>query len=168
MHTQDYISLEIRISDLERKLIAIHAKFNEVRQIVYEPKQKNNKDVGISYVVINITNPNHLTPTILSSNTLELAMWHVLHGWTTKQESSTCRKPKPWSQEITTNTLVFKDADKKINPKSATTLDRDDKKLVRFIPTCGLGFKGACKNDHSHLNNIQMLNGSILDMHVQA
>ncbi len=74
MHTQDYISLEIRISDLERKLIAIHAKFNEVRQIVYELKQKNNKDVGISYVVINITNPNHLTPTILSSNTLELAM----------------------------------------------------------------------------------------------
>jgi hypothetical protein len=42
------------------------------------------------------------------------------------------------------------------------------KKLVRFRPTCGLGSKGACKNENNHLNNIQMLNGSILDMHVQA
>ncbi len=64
--------------------------------------------------------------------------------------------------------MVFKDVDKKFNPKSPTTLDRDDEKLVRFRPTCGLGYKGACRNDHSHLNNIQMLNGSILDMHVQA
>jgi hypothetical protein len=63
--------------------------------------------------------------------------------------------------------LVFKDANKKFNPKS-TTLDRDDKKLLRFRPTCGLSSKGACKNDHSHLNNIQMLNGSILDLHVQV
>jgi len=46
-------------------------------------------------------------------------------------------------KKITINTLVFKDTDKKFNPKSTTTLDRDDKKLVRFIPTCGLGFKGA-------------------------
>jgi hypothetical protein len=74
MHTQDYIRLEIRISDFERKLIAILAEFNEVCQIVYEPKQENNKDVGISYVFTNITNPNHLTPTILSFSTLELAM----------------------------------------------------------------------------------------------
>jgi hypothetical protein len=74
MHTQDYISLAIRISDLERKSIAIHAKVNKVPQIIYEPKQENNKDVGISYVVTNITNPNHLTPTILSSYTLDLAM----------------------------------------------------------------------------------------------
>jgi hypothetical protein len=64
--------------------------------------------------------------------------------------------------------LVFKDVDKKFNPKSPTTIDRNDKKLVRFRPTCGLGYKGACNNDHNHLNNIQMLNGSILDMHVQA
>ncbi len=64
--------------------------------------------------------------------------------------------------------MVFKDADKKFSPKLPTTLDRDDKKLVRSIPTCGLGFEGACKNDHSHLNNIQVLNGSILDMHAQA
>jgi uncharacterized protein (DUF111 family) len=63
MHTQDYMKLEIRISDFEHELIAIHAEFNEVRQIVYEPKQENNKNVGISYVVTNITNPNHLTPT---------------------------------------------------------------------------------------------------------
>lgn len=161
MHTQDYINLEIRISDLERKLIAIHAKVNKVPQIIYEPKQENNKDVGISYVVTNITNPNHLTPTILSSNTLDLAMWHVHHGWTTKQKSSTCPKPKPWSQENNYKHICFQIWRlKKFNPKS-TTLDQDDKKLVRFIPTCGLGFKGACKNDHSHLNNIQMLNGSI-------
>jgi hypothetical protein len=52
----------------------MHAEFNEVRQIVYEPKQENNKDVGISYVVTNITNLNHLTPMILYFNTLELAM----------------------------------------------------------------------------------------------
>jgi hypothetical protein len=64
--------------------------------------------------------------------------------------------------------LVFKNANKKFSPKLPTTLDRDDKKLVRFIHTCGLGFEGACKNDHSCLNNIQMLNGSILDMHAQA
>ncbi len=168
MHTRDYIRLEIRISDFECKLIAIHVEFNEVCQILYELKQENNKDVGISYVVTNITNPNHLTPTILSFSTLELPMWLVHHGRTTEQKSSTCPKPKPWSQEITINTLVFKDADQKFNPKSPTTLDRDDKKLVRFRPTCGLGSKGACKNDHSHLNNIQMLNGSILDMHVQV
>ncbi len=74
MHTQDYIRLETRISDFEHKLIAMHAEFNEVRQIVYEPKQENNKDVGISYVVTNITNLNHLTPMILYFNTLELAM----------------------------------------------------------------------------------------------
>jgi hypothetical protein len=55
-------------------LIAIHAEFNEVRQIIYEPKQKNNKDVGISYVVTHITNPNHLTPMILSFNIVELAI----------------------------------------------------------------------------------------------
>jgi hypothetical protein len=55
-------------------LIATHAKFNEVRQIVYEPKEENNKDVEISYVVTNITNPNHLTPTILFFSTLEFAM----------------------------------------------------------------------------------------------
>jgi len=50
MPMQDYISLEIQISDFKHKLIIIHAKFNEVCQIVYEPKQANNKDVGISYL----------------------------------------------------------------------------------------------------------------------
>jgi hypothetical protein len=74
MHTQDYINLEIQTSDLERKLIAIHAEFNEVRQIFYEPKQTNNKDVGISYLGMKIMDPNHLTLTILFSSTLELAM----------------------------------------------------------------------------------------------
>jgi len=64
--------------------------------------------------------------------------------------------------------LAFKDADQKFSPKLPTTLDWDDKKLVKFRRTCGLGFEGPCKNDHSHLNNIQVLNGSILDMHVQA
>jgi hypothetical protein len=80
-------------------------------------------------VVTNITNPNHLTPTILFFSTLEFAMWPPHHGWTTKQKSSTCPKPKPWSQEIFINTLVFKDVDQKFNPKSPTTLDRDDKKI---------------------------------------
>jgi len=73
MHTF-YISLETRISSLEHKLIAIYAKFNEVRQIVYEPKQANNKDVGISYLGTKITDPDHLTLMILSSGTLELVM----------------------------------------------------------------------------------------------
>ncbi len=95
-------------------------------------------------------------------------MLHAHHDRIIKQKSFTCPKPKPWSQEVTINTLVFKDVDKKFNPKSPTTIDRNDKKLVRFRPTCGLGYKGACNNDHNHLNNIQMLNGSILDMHVQA
>jgi len=74
MHMQDYISLEIQTSDLKRKLIAIHVEFNEVCQIFYEPKQTNNKDVEISYLGTKITDPNHLTLTILSSGTLELAM----------------------------------------------------------------------------------------------
>ncbi len=138
-------------------------------QFFYEPKQANNKNVGISYFGTKITDPNHLTPTILSSSTLELAMWPVHHGQTTKQKSSTCPKPKLPSQEIIINTLAFKDVDKKFSPKSPkTNLDWDDKKLVRSTPTCGLGSEGACKNDHSHLNNIRVLNGSILDMHAQV
>jgi len=64
--------------------------------------------------------------------------------------------------------LFFKYVDKKFSPKLPTTSDRDDKKLVRSGPTCGLGFEGACKNDHNHLNNIQVLNDSFLDMHAQA
>jgi len=115
-----------------------------------------------------ITDPNHLTPTILSFSTPQLAMRLAHHGRTTKQKLFTCPKPKPPSQEITINTLALKDVDKKFSPKSPTTLDRDDKKLVRSTPTCGLESKGACKNDHSHLNNIQVLNGSILDMHPQV
>jgi len=95
---QDYISLEIQTSDLKRKLIAIHVEFNEVCQIFYEPKQTNNKDVEISYLGTKITDPNHLTLTILSSGTLELAMWPTHHGRTTKQKLSTCPKPKPPSQ----------------------------------------------------------------------
>jgi hypothetical protein len=61
-----------------------------------------------------ITDANHLTPMILSSNTLELAMWPTHHGQTIKQNSSTCPKLKRPSQETTINTLAFKDVDKKI------------------------------------------------------
>jgi len=53
---------------------------NEVCQIVYEPKQTNNKDVGISYLGTKNIDPNHLTLMILSSGTLELAMWPTHHG----------------------------------------------------------------------------------------
>ncbi len=94
MHTF-YISLKTWISDLEHKLITIHAKFNEVHQIVYEPKQANNKDVRISYLGTEIIDPNYLTLMILSSSTLELTMWPIHHGWTTKQKLCTCPNPPP-------------------------------------------------------------------------
>lgn len=74
MHMQDYINLKTRIIDLKRKLITIHAKFKDIRQFFCEPKQANNKDVGISYLGTKIMDPNHLTLTILSFGTFELAM----------------------------------------------------------------------------------------------